>query len=92
MTMHCIKVCREKKITYLSFARSTNHNQDCKINEISKINVVHRMCPNEILQTKSRDKSLYILQKSPIISNCSGCLSMWNLILCEERSVASRYY
>ena len=63
MTMHCIKVCREKKITYLSFARSINHNQDCKINEKSKINVVHRMCPNEILQTKSRDKSLYILQK-----------------------------
>ena len=50
MNMYCIKVCKEKKITYLSFARSTYHNQDCKTNDTPKINVVHRMCPNEILQ------------------------------------------
>ena len=66
MNMYCIKVCKEK-ITYLSFARSTYHNQDCKTNDKSKMNMAHQMYPNEIMQKNHVKNTLYSSKRSSYI-------------------------
>ena len=63
MTMHCIKVCEEKKITYLSFAL-----QFITTKIVSQMTNQKQMWYIECVQMKyykkSRDKSLYILKKA----------------------------